>query len=71
MFEIIVTALTCYAAAGFYIALTFDHADSSLGRAISLKAQAGVILTWPLFIYMVAHEHEYVVEISDQDGDWQ
>lgn len=65
---IILTIALCYIAAGIYSLMVFDHADAKRGRLLpNFTAQVRVVLTWPGFLYFVAHEHEYEVVIGDDE----
>ena len=67
MAEVILTALVCYAAVGIYILLVFDHADAEKGWDLpDFWGQVQVVLQWPHFIYMMAHEDSYIVEVGDE-----
>lgn len=66
MLAIITTSLLCYLAAGIYIVLLFDYVDDKRGLQFGgYVTQLRAILTWPMFLHFIAHEHEYFVEIDD------
>jgi hypothetical protein len=68
MIDVILTAAVCYLAAGIYVLLVFDYADSQKGWAIAdLRGQVHLVLTWPSFIYFIANEDQYMVEIPIDD----
>jgi len=68
MFGTIATVALCYLAVGIYVLLVFDHADHRRGLAVAegLGGQALLIVTWPGFLYFVADDDEYIVEIGDE-----